>query len=195
MAIDCCAIDMVRNTGGRSEPCVTPINGCIHASPWVGITRIVLGTDLTPVYGYLSMMTSSNGTIFRVTGPLWGESTGHRWIPLTKARDAELRVFSFTCVWTNGWVNNRDACDLRRNRPHNDVTVMSSLIHCRCGSNLKGIIFKPIMQNSSLGICCEIAVTWLPQSPANEKVILVQVMAWCRKATSHSLPKLIFTVT
>ena len=27
------------------------------------------------------MMASSNGNIFRVTGPLWGESTGHRWFP------------------------------------------------------------------------------------------------------------------
>ena len=35
-------------------------------------------------------MTSSNGDIFRVTGPLCGEFTGHRWIPLTKASDAEL---------------------------------------------------------------------------------------------------------
>ena len=32
-------------------------------------------------------MTSSNGDICRVTGPWWGESTGHRWIPLTKASD------------------------------------------------------------------------------------------------------------
>ena len=40
---------------------------------------------------YLSfMMTSSNGNIFRVTGPLCGEFTVHRWIPLTKASDAEL---------------------------------------------------------------------------------------------------------
>ena len=30
------------------------------------------------------------GKKFRVTGPLWEESTGHRWIPLTKANDAEL---------------------------------------------------------------------------------------------------------
>ena len=36
------------------------------------------------------MMTSSNGNSFRVTSPLWGESTGRRWIPLTKASDAEL---------------------------------------------------------------------------------------------------------
>ena len=34
-------------------------------------------------------MTSSNGNIFRITGPLFGESTGHRWIPLTKASYAE----------------------------------------------------------------------------------------------------------
>ena len=30
---------------------------------------------------------------FRVVGPLCGEFTGHRWIPLTKASDAELWYF------------------------------------------------------------------------------------------------------
>ena len=39
------------------------------------------------------MMSSSNGNILRVTGPLWGESTGHRWSPLIKASDAELWCF------------------------------------------------------------------------------------------------------
>ena len=39
------------------------------------------------------MMTSSNGNIFRVTGPLWRETTGDRWIPFTKASDAELWCF------------------------------------------------------------------------------------------------------
>ena len=38
-------------------------------------------------------MTSSNGNIFRVTGPLCGDYTGHRWIPFTKASDAELWYF------------------------------------------------------------------------------------------------------
>ena len=33
---------------------------------------------------------SSNGSIFRITGPLCREFTGHRWIPLAKASDAEL---------------------------------------------------------------------------------------------------------
>ena len=38
-------------------------------------------------------MTSSNGNIFRVTGHLCGEFIGLRWIPHTKASDAELYVF------------------------------------------------------------------------------------------------------
>ena len=43
-----------------------------------------------PIDSRTFMMTSSNGNIFRVTGPLCGKFTGHRWIPLTKASDAEL---------------------------------------------------------------------------------------------------------
>ena len=40
-----------------------------------------------------NMMTSSNGSIFRVTGPLSGDLTGHRLMPLTKASETELRCF------------------------------------------------------------------------------------------------------
>ena len=39
------------------------------------------------------VMTSSNENSFRVAGPLWGESTGHRRIPLTEASDADLWCF------------------------------------------------------------------------------------------------------
>ena len=48
----------------------------------------------------------------------------HRSIPRTKASDAELWCFSLICVWIKDWVNNREACDLRRYRAHYDVTVM-----------------------------------------------------------------------
>ena len=33
-------------------------------------------------------------------------------------------IFSLICAWTNGWINIRDAGDLRRNGAHHDVTVM-----------------------------------------------------------------------
>ena len=60
------------------------------------------------------MMTSSNGNIFRITGtfcvnsPVTGKFPSQR--PVTR----------------NGWANNRDAGDLRRNHAHYDVTVMVS---------------------------------------------------------------------
>ena len=48
-----------------------------------------LGWHALSHYRYI-MMTSSSGNIFRVTGHLCGEFTGHRWIPRTKTSDAEL---------------------------------------------------------------------------------------------------------
>ena len=43
------------------------------------------------------MMMSSNGNIFRVTGPSCREFTGHQWIPHTEASDTELDVFFELC--------------------------------------------------------------------------------------------------
>ena len=70
-------------------------------------------------------MTSSNGNIFRATGHLCGEFTGHRWILRTKASDAELWCFFFICGSINGWANNRGAGGLRRRRAQYDVNVMT----------------------------------------------------------------------
>ena len=67
----------------------------------ISVQIIDINVKLGPprrAFTVVTMMMSSNGNIFRFTGHLWGESTGHRWIPLTKARDAE---FSFMCAWTN----------------------------------------------------------------------------------------------
>ena len=47
------------------------------------------------------LMTTSNGNIFRVTGHLCGEFTGHRWIPRTKASAAELCCFLWSAPETN----------------------------------------------------------------------------------------------
>ena len=79
-------------------------------------------------------MTSSNGNIFSVTGHLCGEFTGHRWIPHTKASDAELWCFLRSAI--NGWVNNGEAGDLRRHRAHYDLMYLvlapkSSIMHVR----------------------------------------------------------------
>ena len=43
-------------------------------------------------------MTSLNGNIFRVTGPLCGEFTGHWWIPLTRPVTRSFDVFFDLCL-------------------------------------------------------------------------------------------------
>ena len=70
------------------------------------------------------MMASSNGNIFRDTGPLVGESTGHGWISPHKGQWLWALMFSLICIWTNGWTNSWDAGDFRRYRAHYDVTEM-----------------------------------------------------------------------
>ena len=72
-----------------------------------------------------SMMSSSNGDIYRVTGRLCGEFPGHRCITHTKASDAELWYILWSAPWKKGWANNREAGDLIRHHAHYDVIVTS----------------------------------------------------------------------
>ena len=47
--------------------------------------------------------------------------------PVNSLHKGEWRgalIFSLICAWINGWVNNREAGELRRHRTHYDVTVM-----------------------------------------------------------------------
>ena len=69
------------------------------------------------------MMTLSNGNIFRVTGHLSGEFTGHRWIPPQRPVTRSFDVF-FDLRLNKRLSNNREAGDLRRHRAHYDVNVM-----------------------------------------------------------------------
>ena len=66
----------------------------------------------------LLMMTSSNGNIFRVTGPLCGEFTGPGEFPTKRPVTRSFDVFFDLRL------NKREAGDLRRHRGHYDVSVM-----------------------------------------------------------------------
>ena len=69
-------------------------------------------------------MMSSNGNIFRVTGPLCWEFPGHWWIPLTKASDAELWCFLWSVPEKKRSSKQSRRRYLRPRRAHYDVTVM-----------------------------------------------------------------------
>ena len=81
-------VDMNIIFGGDSRSSVVTLR------PWSPSLSLSLSARAGPwVARFTRMMTSSSGNIFRVTGPLCGKFTSHRWIPLTKASDPKLWYF------------------------------------------------------------------------------------------------------
>ena len=62
-------------------------------------------------------------------------------------------MFSMICVWINGWVNNREAGDLRHYRTHYDVIVMiaGSLYHQGISSCSIALVFPSCSGLSTSG--------------------------------------------
>ena len=60
---------------------------------------------------WVNMMASSNGNIFRVTGLLWGECTGHWWSPLHRGQWRGNLIF-YICIYDQWkywqWVVGKD---------------------------------------------------------------------------------------
>ena len=73
----------------------------------------------------------------------WPFVRGIHWSPVNSPHKGQWRgtlMFSLICTWTNGWVNNREAGDLRRHRTHYDVTVMTVMYKCTNVHFLKSAI-------------------------------------------------------
>ena len=57
----------------------------------------------------------------------WPFVRGNHRFPVISPHKGQWRgalMFSLICVWIDGWINNREAGDLRRYRAHYDVIVM-----------------------------------------------------------------------
>ena len=63
----------------------------------------------------------------------------------------------------------------------------NSLAPGRCGCYLKLVIFKLVSRINIMSISCKIVLRWTPLDLTDDKSTLVQVIAWCRQATSHYL--------
>ena len=53
--------------------------------------------------------------------------------------------------------------------------------------NFRHVSFKQILVIDGWGISCEIALIWMSVDFTDDQSTLVQVMTWCRQATSHYL--------
>ena len=65
--------------------------------------------------------------------------------------------------------------------------LINSLAPGRFWFNFRWVILKLTLVNGGWGISFEIALRWMPLDLTDDKSTLVQVMAWCRQATSHYL--------
>ena len=144
-------------------------------------------------------MTSSNGSIFRVTGHLCGEFTGKS--PLNSPHKGQWHgalMFSLICFWINSWVNNCEAGDLRRYRAHYDATVMkfshaltaTFSVHIQnrvminqiiqwprqCGKLITQDIFSCIFFNENLWVWLQFSLKFVPISPIDQKLKLAQAI-------------------
>ena len=67
------------------------------------------------------------------------------------------------------------------------VKKFNPLAPGRLERNFREVIFKLFSVIGGWGIFCEIVLIWRPLDLTEDKLTLVQVMAWCYQATSHYL--------
>ena len=74
------------------------------------------------------------------------------------------------------------------------LAVFNSYCYCLAFNSLwpgrfqwtfRWVLFKPITEIDGWDTCCEIALRRMSLDLTDDKSTLVQVMAWCRQATSH----------
>ena len=117
------------------------------------------------------MMTSWNGNIFRVAGHLCGEFTG------LKGQWRGALIFSLICVWINGWVNNREAGDLRRFRAHYEVSVMSNGPALLVWISLGGFNIFAYPKRYTLRYKRKYISSWVNRSDTNTREVIVLSIA------------------
>ena len=101
-------------------------------------------------------MMSSNGNIFRATGHLCGEFTGHRWIPRTKASAAELWCFFYhrlnKRLGKQSWVGWFETSSRSLWRHCNDNCRLAcrkiSLLLDLCNSSLSHIHYSDVIMSA-----------------------------------------------
>ena len=136
--------------------------------------------------------------------PLWGESTDDGEFPAQRASNAEkvyiwwhhalvtwgkarlyLRapLLTFHLWLLHGWIITTHPILWDMMTHHN----LNSLAPGKFEWNFRYVIFKRILVIDVWGISCWIALIWMPLGFTDDKSTWVQVMAWCRQATSHYL--------
>ena len=129
----------------------------------------------------ISMVTSSNENIFRVTGPFL---RGIHRSPVNSPHKGQwfgALMFSLICGWINAWVNNCKAGDLIHHRAHYDVIVMVSFIS-------SGDTCHVVLEcNRSLGFSLILQLWVWPENRA-PSLIVNSYVAYALRISGHAIP-------
>ena len=86
--------------------------------------------------------------------------------------------------WVNDIHNRTYFANLLNTMP-TDVKALNSLTPAKFEWNCRYAIFKQTSVIDCWGISCEISLIWMSIDFIDDQSTLVQVMTWCRQATSH----------
>ena len=88
----------------------------------------VSGQEKCHPHNFLPVITSHDDVIkWKHLPRYWPFVRGIHRSPVNSPHKGQWRralMFSLICAWTNDWVNNREAGDIKRHHAHYDVTVM-----------------------------------------------------------------------
>ena len=89
---------------------------------------VLFGVNFLSYFANPSINTYHDHVIkWKIFPPYWPFVRGIHRSPVNSPHKGQWHgalVFSLTCVWINGWVNNRETSYFRRFRAHYDVTVI-----------------------------------------------------------------------
>ena len=103
-------------------------------------------------------------------------------------------MFSLISAWINGWVNNRDAGDLRRNRAHYDVIVMKHRSVCCRYRKLYNCEYDYLWDALLFVITCIITL-WFQMPFTAERPLYTYIpLEYCTCTLRSEMAKALFTL-
>ena len=70
-------------------------------------------------------------------------------------------MFSLICPWINGWVNNREAGDLRRHRAHYDVNIIKHKTIIIFLNEMVQVVKSILMEHRNERVYPTLSISWL----------------------------------
>ena len=95
--------------------------------------------------------------------------------------------WSYVFLALTHWYQDDFWRDILYSNPQDHKNFVNSLAPGRFKFNFWSVIFKLTLMNGGWDISYEIALRWMQLDLSDDKSTLVQVMDWCRQATSHYL--------